>query len=525
MGTVPDRFLGFAFCIGDLLIEMDANAQVLNVDGAAQGLLGDAAGSLIGQDFLSLVNEDSRLNVRRGLEALTGKNRRGPMQVRLIIEGLPPRAMTLFLYRLPVAEKRYCAVLVRPYRLNVDDVQADEQSLVSDETRQETFFSKMTSMMAASDDNELMVSVLDNSSGEALDRGKQGAIERTLKAMSVDGASATRLAGDKYAVIHDRALAQDLAANLIAREVSQATGVNMDVASIDADPEVLSEEDGLKALIHGLKKFADNVEGYAVSDIKEGASELIGQSTAKVKIFRRMISEGAFTLVYQPIVNLRSGRVHHFEALSRFDLPGLDESPFQTICFAEDVGLIDAFDLAVLQRVISTLKEWCKMGRSQGLAVNVSGYSLSRTPFLLRMMEELKAARDLAGVLSLEVTESSSITDLKGLADVLATIRTLGFTVYLDDFGAGASGFQYLRELKPDALKIDGSYVREATKSATDRAFLKSMVSLCQDLGILTVAEWIEDHESATLLTGIGVDMGQGYFFGKPMESVEQAAQ
>lgn len=184
--------------------------------------------------------------------------------------------------------------------------------------------------------------------------------------------------------------------------------------------------------------------------------------------------------------------------------------------FAEDIGLIDEFDYAVINRAIAKIRSMLKKGGSPGIAVNVSGRSLSSQGFIFELLALLRNNKDLTQYLSIEITESATIHDLDALSLVLEEVREIGFRVYLDDFGAGAAGFQYLKKLKVDALKIDGAYIRDALTSAEDRAFLRSMVGLCKDLGIVTVGEWVETQEHATLLRQMGVDYGQGYFFGKP---------
>ncbi len=135
---------------------------------------------------------------------------------------------------------------------------------------------------------------------------------------------------------------------------------------------------------------------------------------------------------------------------------------------------------------------------------------------MLELVALLRGNKDLKQYLSLEITESAKIHDLDALGGVVQEMRAIGFKIYLDDFGAGAAGFQYLKKLKVDALKIDGDYIRDAINNKEDRAYLRSMVTLCRDLGIVTVGEWVETQEHAKLLLEMGVDYGQGYFFGKP---------
>lgn len=115
-----------------------------------------------------------------------------------------------------------------------------------------------------------------------------------------------------------------------------------------------------------------------------------------------------------------------------------------------------------------------------------------------------------------EVTESAKITNLEATNGVLQELRMLGHHVCLDDFGAGAAAFQYLRALQVDYVKIDGIYVKEALTKPSAPAFLRAMASLCRDLGIETVGEFVETDEVAKFLLDVGVQYGQGYLFGKP---------
>ena len=100
--------------------------------------------------------------------------------------------------------------------------------------------------------------------------------------------------------------------------------------------------------------------------------------------------------------------------------------------------------------------------------------------------------------------------------DVIQALRQAGHKVCLDDFGAGAAAFQYLKSLEVDLVKIDGAYVRNALKDEQAQAFLKSIASLCTDLGIDTIGEMIENPSTANFLIAHGVRFGQGYRFGKP---------
>jgi EAL domain-containing protein (putative c-di-GMP-specific phosphodiesterase class I) len=152
------------------------------------------------------------------------------------------------------------------------------------------------------------------------------------------------------------------------------------------------------------------------------------------------------------------------------------------------------------------------------VAVNISGRSLGSDLFAGLVERELSQHSKLAGRLALEITESAEVKNLTRLDAIVQRIRQRGFEVCLDDFGAGASSFQYLRALKVDWIKIDGLYVRRLLKDGRERAMVESLVELCGKLGVRTVAEQIESVEEATALRRIGVELGQGWVFGKPTD-------
>ena len=132
------------------------------------------------------------------------------------------------------------------------------------------------------------------------------------------------------------------------------------------------------------------------------------------------------------------------------------------------------------------------------------------------MLGLLDENTDLAGQLSLEITESVQLRDLVRAERVVQEVRRRGFAVYLDDFGAGAASFQYLQALTIDGVKIDGTYIKRIGGSQRDDALVRGIVQLCGDLKIATVGEMVETTDQNNFLRSVGVTLGQGWLFGKP---------
>ncbi len=508
--------MGYAFCVGDLLLELDKDYKVLNADGAVKSTLGITPDQSF--CFLDLLTEKGAGIITSAAKTLTGANRLGPFMVSVGGEGAVRERYSIFMSKLPHAPDELYIVLSKPYRLGHKE-SSNVSSTVSPAQLEENkaeFFERLEDLFEGNPEAEdnMQVTVIEAGEGERLDTGQQRDLENYLKSFSVGGSHAAMLANDKFAFVHERKEGSEKVDYV--ETIKKATGVALEAATINAADANLSEKDSMRALAFSLQQFADGSDGFDVSEIAAKSDELIGGTAERVRAFRKVLDEGAFSLVYQPIVNLKSNDVHHYEALARFDLPEMISSQWEMIRFAEDVGLILEFDKAVLYRTIRKIRELGNVGETPSIAVNISGRSLSDTEFKLDLVATLKGNKDLKRYLSIEITESAKISDLDSLGEVLSEIRNEGFRVYLDDFGAGASGFQYLKKLQIDALKIDGDYVRNATESKEDRAFLRSMVTLCRDLGIVTVGEWVETKEHAELLRSMGVDFGQGYYFGKP---------
>jgi EAL domain-containing protein (putative c-di-GMP-specific phosphodiesterase class I) len=221
--------------------------------------------------------------------------------------------------------------------------------------------------------------------------------------------------------------------------------------------------------------------------------------------------------VFQPVVDLRTRRLHHFEALARFDE---GSSPQDIIQLAEELNLITEFDLAVFRRVVEALTS----AQAVQIAVNLSARSLV-APGLVEALTALAGADlELRRRLLVEITETHALQDLEAANLLVGRLQSEGFTVCLDDFGAGAASIDYLRRLRVDIVKIDGRYIRALTSDPRDRIVVQHVISLCRDLGMAVIAEMVEDEETARIVAKLGAALGQGWLFGKPAPTLDWPA-
>ncbi len=148
--------------------------------------------------------------------------------------------------------------------------------------------------------------------------------------------------------------------------------------------------------------------------------------------------------------------------------------------------------------------------------MNLSGQSVGNTAFLSALHDLLNQYAALRPQIMFEITESARIQDLELANNFIQGLHNEGHKVCLDDFGAGSAALRYLHSLVVDVVKIDGQYVKSAMNKGRYKSFLRSIVGLCHDLSIVTIAEMIETEACADMLRDCGVGMGQGYLYGRP---------
>jgi EAL domain-containing protein (putative c-di-GMP-specific phosphodiesterase class I) len=171
--------------------------------------------------------------------------------------------------------------------------------------------------------------------------------------------------------------------------------------------------------------------------------------------------------------------------------------------------------MAVVASVLKVLA--ADVGRDASIAANISARSLGSERFVIELAWLCGDTAALRPRLLLELTETHQITDFDQVNGALAQLRRLGHKVCLDDFGAGACSLEYLRRLDVDYVKIDGRYVQELAAGSRDAMILKHVVGLCDEMGVPTIAEMIETRQAAGICKDLGVTLGQGWVFSKPL--------
>ncbi|OGB21098.1 MAG: hypothetical protein A3I66_14965 [Burkholderiales bacterium RIFCSPLOWO2_02_FULL_57_36] len=242
--------------------------------------------------------------------------------------------------------------------------------------------------------------------------------------------------------------------------------------------------------------------------------ELAHQLNTLALVRAALDDRNRMSMHYQPIINLATGAVSHYEALLRLlDDDGKVCNTGELVKTCEVFGLINRLDRAV---VATCLEDMSRIPEGAGIAINLSGKSIG-DPELLEFIETRIASLSLdPSRIIFELTETAAFYNLGEVRHFVQRIKSLGCRFALDDFGVGFSSFYYIKELDFDYLKLDGSFIVKLTENPHDQVFVRAMVEISKVFGLTVIAEWVEDSATTDMLRDFGVALGQGYYFGKP---------
>jgi diguanylate cyclase (GGDEF)-like protein/PAS domain S-box-containing protein len=237
------------------------------------------------------------------------------------------------------------------------------------------------------------------------------------------------------------------------------------------------------------------------------------------------LDQQELVLFYQPKVDMKTGRVHGFEALLRWEHPtqGL-VAPMQFLPLIENTGLSSRVGDWVIAQALDHLSSWRRDGFDFSVSVNVSARHLQEPDFALRLSELLaRHTEPLATHLEIEMLETAAHADIEATSALLARCRAIGVRFALDDFGTGYSTLTYLKRLPVDVLKIDRSFVHNMLDDSQDRAIVEGVIGLAGTFGCTVVAEGVESPAQARTLLEMGCLLGQGTGIAAPMPSGQVA--
>ena len=283
-----------------------------------------------------------------------------------------------------------------------------------------------------------------------------------------------------------------------------------------------------------LLDAADTAMNYAKIEAKSGYAvfkpEMHQQAVAQLQLetdLRKGIQNQQLTVVYQPIVSLKTGIITGFEALARWKHPTDGWiAPNKFIPLAEESGLIGSIDWWILERACNQIGLWQKKGKvpdSFTLNVNMSGQMLHQKDLKSRLESILTHSNLKRGSLKLEITERVMMEHHSLETGILNQLKSLGIKLSIDDFGTGYSCLERLHQLPIDTLKIDRSFINHMDSDEESLEIIRTIITLAHGLDMDVVAEGIEEAEQISQLLWLQCEYGQGYLFSKPLQ--EEAAE
>ncbi|MEC4590548.1 EAL domain-containing protein [Nitrospirillum amazonense] len=516
------RYLGFAFANADLLMEVDGDGALHFAAGAALALTGYSDAELTGRALADLLVPADRALVRRVLDALGDNGRSSPRPVRLRRRDGRVVVCALAAYRMqgsPLLSVTFCqlaagaAALPAPHdvdpatelltpaafaqaaAVNFAPGGVEPPACAALTLLEMNNLADIRTRLTAEADGQLMTEI--------------GAVFRQH-----GGAVAGRVADNRFGVMAPASLAEQITRDIarIAADLGLDQPLEVDARTLDSNSFGLSRADRSRLLLHALRRFAE--AGAGAVDVLSGQSAAAGfvqDAVGCLALLRDDLGGNRLSLVFEPIVDLKTGRMHHLEVLSRFN----GDRPGSVITLAEELGVINDVDMLVCSLAMRELET---APPDIILAVNLSAVSVGSDLFMQSLLAQLKAQPGLSGRLMFEVTETGNLGDLERARNVLGAVRRLGHPLCLDDFGVGMASFTYIRALDFDHVKLDGSFIAKMCVNKREEAIVIGMLALCRGLGVTAIAEHVETPEQMLRLRGLGCALGQGWLFSKALE-------
>ncbi|MBC8031561.1 MAG: EAL domain-containing protein [Pyrinomonadaceae bacterium] len=342
-----------------------------------------------------------------------------------------------------------------------------------------------------------------------------------------DRGTLARFEGDEFALLHDetdssekllealRHLNQSLQVPFVVDGHELFTTVSLGISLFPTDgetPQELLKNAGVA--LDRAKSLGGNTSQFYRADMNARALERL---TMEAEL-RRAMENKEFILYYQPQVDLVTNRIVGAEALIRWQHPqrGL-LLPADFISLAEDSGLILQMGEWALRAACTQATLWRKDGL-EGLrvSVNVSPHQFQQDNFVETVAQILAETAVDPATVDLEITETSIMENADRVVTRLSQLQRMGLRIAIDDFGIGYSSLGYLKRLPIDMLKIDRTFVSDATTDPDDAALVMTIITLAHNLRLKVMAEGVETEEQLRFLRLLKCDEGQGYFFGKP---------
>jgi len=549
--------------IDDAVIALSAELGVLHLNPAAASLIGGTREAVVGEsirDVFALLYEETGLpfQIDEPLAALDSGGRR---EIDVVPSSRVGEHRSLVL-RMSMSRTHDPSGNVSGYILVFRDIsderrltrrleyQANHDALTGCTNRRyfETRLGELIDDMPASGRRHALCyidldqfKVVNDTSGHAAGDSLLQELTVRLQSLCRQGDVLSRLGGDEFGLLiidaqetDARAVADKIHAFFQTCDFSHADQVFAIRASIGFVP--LDEESGSIGDVLAaadLACYAAKEGGRNSLYVYSPDDETLNQRSSELNRLpelRRAIDEDRFELHVQAVASIDGAdirdKVTHFEFLLR--LTGEDGepiTPFRIIEAAERYGLMREIDRWVIAHAVQHVADMSNGPASAcSFSINLSGQSAA-DPTLIDFIETLYETHAITPErIWFELTETAAISQFSVAVELATRIRSLGSKIALDDFGSGLSSFGYLKNIPVDVLKIDGQFIRNLVDDPVDRTMVRAINDVAKSMGIITVAEFVENAGIVDVLDEIGIDLAQGYHIGKPKPIPEAIA-
>ncbi len=263
----------------------------------------------------------------------------------------------------------------------------------------------------------------------------------------------------------------------------------------------------------------DAAEGGRLwSTFARESDEVLRQRLLLLGDVRTALDSGQMILYYQPKVRLTDGVMAGCEALVRWRHPTRGElPPGRFVPIVEYSPLIGQLTQCIFREAVAQVAQWSAQGHRFVVSINMSARDLAMPDLIDTIVRMIDVYEVDPALIDVEITESAAFLNQSELEHHLGRLRSAGFTLSIDDYGTGMSSLSYLKRIPARYVKIDQMFVRNLATSREDRVLVESTVQMCRRMGLVTVAEGVENAACADILAALGCNLGQGYHFAPPL--------